>query len=148
MGTTNRRALLAVALLACGSFVFAKDPGRTSDEQARLQNSGQVMHEILNVPDDIPQDLLDKARCVVVMPSALKAAFVVGGSYRRGTMVCRTGTDFTGPWGAPARGTVCPRGNPGPCRLSENYGETCADFVEHTKRLSWWFQIKIGVFNG
>ena len=60
------------------------------------------MHEILNVPDDIPQDLIDKARCVVVMPSVLKAAFVVGGSYGRGTMVCRTGKDFTGPWGAPA----------------------------------------------
>ena len=60
------------------------------------------MQEILNVPDDIPQDLIDKARCVVVMPSVLKAAFVVGGSYGRGTMVCRTGKDFTGPWGTPA----------------------------------------------
>jgi len=60
------------------------------------------MEEILNVPDDIPQDLLDKARCVVVMPSVLKAAFIVGGSYGRGTMVCRTGKNFTGPWGAPA----------------------------------------------
>jgi lipid-binding SYLF domain-containing protein len=54
------------------------------------------------VPDNIPQDLLDKARCVIVMPSVLKAAFVVGGSYGRGTMVCRTGKDFSGPWGAPA----------------------------------------------
>jgi len=60
------------------------------------------MREILDIPDDIPQDLLDKTRCVVVMPSVLKAAFVVGGSYGRGTMVCRTGKDFTGPWGAPA----------------------------------------------
>jgi len=61
-----------------------------------------VMHEILAVPDDIPQDLIDKARCVIVMPSVLKAAFVVGGSYGRGAMVCRTGKDFTGPWSAPA----------------------------------------------
>jgi len=61
-----------------------------------------VMQEILDIPDDIPQDLLDKARCVVVMPSVLKAAFVVGGSYGRGTMVCRTGKEFSGPWGAPA----------------------------------------------
>src|SRR5437899_11386234 len=60
------------------------------------------MQETLNVPDNIPQELLDKARCVVVMPSVLKAAFVVGGSYGRGTMVCRTGKDFSGPWGAPA----------------------------------------------
>ena len=54
------------------------------------------------MPDNIPQDLLDKARCVVVMPSVLKAAFVVGGSYGRGAMVCRTGKEFSGPWGAPA----------------------------------------------
>jgi lipid-binding SYLF domain-containing protein len=81
--------------------------GRTTDENAkdehnRLQNAGTVMQEILDIPDDIPQDLLDKARCVIVMPSVLKAAFVVGGSYGRGTMVCRTGKDFSGPWGAPA----------------------------------------------
>jgi SH3 domain-containing YSC84-like protein 1 len=68
-------------------------------EQNRLQNSGKLMQEILNIPDDIPQDLLDKTRCVVVMPSVLKAAFVVGGSYGRDTMVCRTGKDFSGPWG-------------------------------------------------
>jgi len=72
------------------------------DERDRLQNAGTVIQEILDIPDDIPQDLLDKARCVVVMPSVLKAAFIVGGSYGRGTMVCRTGKDFTGPWGAPA----------------------------------------------
>jgi len=92
-------AAIAASLLAFGSLTFAKT---AKDEHDRLENSGKVMHEILNVPDDIPQDLLDKARCVVVMPSVLKAAFVVGGSYGRGTMVCRTGKDFTGPWGAPA----------------------------------------------
>jgi len=92
-------AAIAASLLALGSLTFAKT---AKDEHDRLENSGKVMHEILNVPDDIPQDLLDKARCVVVMPSVLKAAFVVGGSYGRGTMVCRTGKDFTGPWGAPA----------------------------------------------
>jgi lipid-binding SYLF domain-containing protein len=90
---------IAGGILALGSMTFASS---VKDEHDRLENSGKVMHEILNVPDDIPQDLLDKARCVVVMPSVLKAAFVVGGSYGRGTMVCRTGKDFTGPWGAPA----------------------------------------------
>ena len=60
------------------------------------------MQEILGIPDDIPQDLLDHARCVIVMPSVLKAAFIVGGSYGRGTMVCRSGKDFSGAWGAPA----------------------------------------------
>ena len=99
-----KRSLLAIAFtLFTISQVAAKDPADTAkDENQRLQNSGQVIQEILNIPDDIPQDLLDKARCVVVMPSVLKAAFVVGGSYGRGTMVCRTGKDFKGPWGAPA----------------------------------------------
>ena len=94
-----KTATIAAGFLAFASLVLAKT---AKDEHDRLENSGKVMHEILNVPDDIPQDLLDKARCVVVMPSVLKAAFVVGGSYGRGTMVCRTGKDFTGPWGAPA----------------------------------------------
>lgn len=76
-------------------------PGDTSDETKRLENSGTVMTEILNIPDDIPQDLMDKARCVAVLPSVLKAAFIVGGSYGRGAMVCRTGANFKGAWGAP-----------------------------------------------
>jgi SH3 domain-containing YSC84-like protein 1 len=94
--------VLAAGLFALAPFSFAKNPSEARAEQDRLQNAGKVMQEILNVPDDIPQDLIDKARCVVVMPSVLKAAFVVGGSYGRGTMVCRTGKDFSGPWGAPA----------------------------------------------
>src|SRR4030088_3617416 len=85
-----------------GPSLSAKNPSEAKAEQDRLQNAGKVIQEILNVPDDIPQDLLDKARCVVVMPSVLKAAFVVGGSYGRGTLICRTGTNFTGPWGSPA----------------------------------------------
>ena len=93
---------LVAGLLAPGPFLSAKGPREAKTEQDRLQNAGKVMHEVLNVPENIPQDLMDKARCVVVMPSVLKAAFVVGGSYGRGTMVCRTGKDFTGPWGAPA----------------------------------------------
>lgn len=97
----NRILAVAAGFLLFGSLLSAK-PRTAKDENDRLQNSGTVMHEILNIPDDIPQDLIDKARCVIVMPSVLKAAFVVGGSYGRGTMVCRTGRDFRGPWGAPA----------------------------------------------
>jgi len=63
---------------------------------------GTLMQEVMGVPDDIPQDLLDKAECIIVFPSVLKAAFVVGGSYGRGAMDCRTGEHFSGPWGAPA----------------------------------------------
>ncbi len=71
-------------------------------EQARLKESGDVLTEILNIPDDIPQDLLDKAECVVVMPSVKKLAIGLGGSYGRGAMVCRSGEHFTGEWGPPA----------------------------------------------
>jgi SH3 domain-containing YSC84-like protein 1 len=94
--------LVTASVLTFASLLSAKTPSNVKEEDNRLENSGKVMQEILNVPDDIPQDLINKARCVVVMPSVLKAAFVVGGSYGRGTMVCRTGKDFSGPWGAPA----------------------------------------------
>ena len=70
-------------------------------DEERLKNCGMVLKEILDVPDDIPQDLLDKADCVVIYPSVLKAAFIVGGSYGRGAMSCRKGEDFQGPWGPP-----------------------------------------------
>ena len=102
MRHTKYWVVIAASLFALRPLSSAKDPGEAKAEQDRLQNAGKVMQEILKVPDDIPQDLIDKARCVVVMPSVLKAAFVVGGSYGRGTMVCRTGKDFSGPWGAPA----------------------------------------------
>ena len=92
----------AVAILALVSVSFARVPDKKEDQEARIRNAGKVMEEILNIPDDIPQDLLDKARCVVVLPSVLKAAFVIGGSYGRGVMICRTGKDFAGSWGAPA----------------------------------------------
>lgn len=99
----NRLAVIFAGALVLAPFSFARSADENAkDERNRLQNAGTVMQEILDIPDDIPQDLLDKARCVVVMPSVLKAAFVVGGSYGRGAMVCRTGKDFTGPWGAPA----------------------------------------------
>src|ERR1700690_1921577 len=71
-------------------------------EQNRLENCGVVMQEIMNIPDNIPQEVMDKAECVIVFPSVLKAAFVVGASYGRGAMICRTGEHFRGPWGAPA----------------------------------------------
>jgi lipid-binding SYLF domain-containing protein len=97
-------------LLSClGSLLFVVAPlfaevasasDQTKDDE-RLKNCGTVLKEILDVPDDIPQDLLDRADCVVVFPSVLKAAFIVGGSYGRGAMSCRKGDDFRGPWGAP-----------------------------------------------
>jgi lipid-binding SYLF domain-containing protein len=97
-------------LLAClNCILFAIAPlfaevanasDQTKDDD-RLRNCGMVLKEILDVPDNIPQDLLDKADCVVVFPSVVKAAFIVGASYGRGAMSCRKGDDFRGPWGAP-----------------------------------------------
>src|ERR1700758_2466225 len=78
----------------------ARAANKDKDED-RLKDCGTVLKEILDIPDNIPQDLLDKADCLVVYPSVLKAAFVVGGSYGRGAMTCRQGDDFRGPWGAP-----------------------------------------------
>src|SRR6202049_4790382 len=87
--------------LALSTLAVAR-PASEKEERERLANAGRVVKKILDVPDNIPQDCLDKARCVVVLPSVVKAAFVVGGSYGRGVMVCRRGKDFSGPWGAPA----------------------------------------------
>jgi lipid-binding SYLF domain-containing protein len=98
----KRSILVALGILTLASLTFANEEDRQKREEDRLQNADLVMQEILKVPDNIPQGLLDKARCVIVMPSVLKGAFVIGGSYGRGVMVCRTGKNFSGPWGAPA----------------------------------------------
>jgi len=78
-------------------------PAQAGNKEAdRVENSGRVLKEILNIPDNIPQELLDKAECVIVIPSVLKFAIGFGGSYGRGVMTCRTGQHFTGPWSAPS----------------------------------------------
>ncbi len=95
-----KRSLIGAARITLAAVsVFASDLNK---EQKRLEESGVVMQEVLNVPDNIPHELLEKAECVIVFPNMLKAAFVVGGQYGRGAMVCRTGNKFRGPWGAPA----------------------------------------------
>ncbi len=95
---TNLMSVLLLDLPILSSSASAA--GAEKDED-RLRNGGTVLKEILDVPDDIPHDLLDKADCVVVFPSVLKAAFIFGGSYGRGAMSCRRGEDFKGSWGAP-----------------------------------------------
>jgi lipid-binding SYLF domain-containing protein len=92
-----RKLTFGVCILFAATTVFA-----ANKEQKRLENSGTVMQEVMGVPDNIPQELLEKAECIIVFPSVLKAAFVVGGDYGRGAMVCRTGEHFNGPWGSPA----------------------------------------------
>jgi lipid-binding SYLF domain-containing protein len=92
-----RKLTVGVCILFVAGGLYA-----ANKEQKRLENSGVVMEEIMNTPENIPQELLEKAECVIVFPSVLKAAFGIGGSYGRGAMVCRTGEHFKGPWGAPA----------------------------------------------
>src|SRR5450432_799265 len=89
---------LAVALLIAVISLPAFGQKKESD---RVANAGTVIQEILNIPDDIPQSVIDKADCVVVLPSVLKFAIGIGGSYGRGVMTCRGGQEFKGPWGAP-----------------------------------------------
>jgi lipid-binding SYLF domain-containing protein len=98
----KRWAIVMIGILALAPVTFASDHDGAKKQEDRIANASAVMSEILNVPDNIPRDLLDKARCVVVIPSVVKAAFIIGGDYGRGTMICRTGAGFTGPWGAPA----------------------------------------------
>jgi lipid-binding SYLF domain-containing protein len=89
---------LAAAFLILAGNIFASK----EDVEKRLDECGLVMKEIMNIPEGIPQDLIDKAECVAVMPSVKKAAFGIGGSYGKGALVCRSGKNFDGPWGAPA----------------------------------------------
>jgi lipid-binding SYLF domain-containing protein len=92
-----RKTLLGFSLtLVLALPLFAQDK-----ESDRVENAGKVMQEILNAPDSIPQSVLDKADCVVILPSVLKFAIGIGGSYGRGVMTCRGGKNFHGHWGAP-----------------------------------------------
>lgn len=100
----TRKSIFAFGLCLGLSAMLTATCARAADEEKdeeRLKNAGTVLNEILNVPDDIPQRLLDKADCIIVFPSVIKAAFGVGGSYGRGAMTCRQGEHFDGKWGAP-----------------------------------------------
>jgi lipid-binding SYLF domain-containing protein len=86
-------AVMGCLILATSAF---------SDEKERLEQSATVLEEILDMPETIPKDLLDKAECVVVLPSVKKFALGIGGKYGRGAMVCRSADDFMGKWGPPS----------------------------------------------
>src|ERR1700752_4857892 len=92
-----RKLTLGVFIMFVAGSLYA-----ANKEQKRLENSGTVLQEVMGVPDNIPQELLEKAECVIVVPSVKKLAFGVGADYGRGAMVCRTGEHFRGPWGSPA----------------------------------------------
>lgn len=96
-GGSMKRKWIVVGLLT----MVALPVTAQKKEEERVGNAGKVMKEILAARDSIPQSVLDKADCVVVLPSVVKFALGIGGSYGRGVMTCRGGKDFRGKWGAP-----------------------------------------------
>jgi len=92
------RKLIAIAIL----LSIAAPGSAQKKEEERLHESAEVMKEILDIPEGIPQNILNKAECVIVIPTVLKFAIGIGGSYGRGAITCRTGKTHTGPWSAPA----------------------------------------------
>jgi SH3 domain-containing YSC84-like protein 1 len=98
--SSMKKALSVLVTLALAAWPLTGALADTK-EQSRLENCGMVLHEIMNVPDNIPANLVDKAECVIVFPSVLKGGFIVGGALGRGAMICRSGEHFNGPWGTP-----------------------------------------------
>jgi lipid-binding SYLF domain-containing protein len=92
---------ISLLLLLCAMLLPALAEDNDKEED-RVQEAGQVLKEIINIPDNIPKDLVDRAECVIVLPSVKKFAIGIGGSYGRGVVTCRGGAHFTGPWGPPA----------------------------------------------
>lgn len=89
--------LIAMSLALCSMPLSAQN-----EEADRIREAGTVLQEIVNIPDNIPQDLLEKSECVVVLPSVKKFAIGIGGSAGKGVMTCRMGDKFSGLWSAPA----------------------------------------------
>ena len=88
--TLATAALSGVSLLA-----------RADEPSERVTAAAQVFKELAGTPEGLPMSVLNKADCVIILPSVKKGGFIVGGQYGKGVMSCRSGTDFTGKWGAP-----------------------------------------------
>jgi lipid-binding SYLF domain-containing protein len=99
---TMEESMRILATSVSAALLFAGLTWAQKKEQDRLRECGVVMKEVLDVPDGIPQELLDKAECVIIFPSVKKFAVGIGGSYGRGALVCRGGRNYSGPWGPPA----------------------------------------------
>jgi len=100
MDMSERISLISVIGLAF--FLLLNPLQAANDAEKRVSECTRVLKEVLDIPEGIPQSLLDKAECVVVIPSVKKFAFGFGGSYGRGAMICRSGQKQDGPWGAPS----------------------------------------------
>jgi lipid-binding SYLF domain-containing protein len=97
----SSNAKVGLLVVVCLVFTISVSAGN-EEELERLGECAKVAKEVLDIPEGLPQDLLDKAECVLVIPSVKKFALGFGGSYGKGAMICRKGSDFKGPWGTPA----------------------------------------------
>jgi SH3 domain-containing YSC84-like protein 1 len=98
----EKRAILLTMAGACLLIPGIAIAADNEKELERVTESGNVMKELLDSPSGVPISVLNKAECVIVLPSVKKAGFIVGASYGRGVMTCRGGDNFNGPWSAPA----------------------------------------------
>lgn len=96
------RLRTCIVIFAIATFALSLAIAKDSDDEQRLQKAAQVLGEVINIPDNIPQDLIDKSECVIVLPSVKKFAIGFGASWGKGAMVCRGGEKFDGKWGTPA----------------------------------------------
>ena len=88
--------------ILCLSLIASVWADSGEKEKDRITDSENVLKDILNAPDKgVPESVLGGTKCIITIPSVKKAAFIVGASYGRGVMTCRTGEDFKGPWSAP-----------------------------------------------
>ena len=98
----QKKRMIALTMVGlCLSFTGIVSADDNAKEQERVKESGTVMQELANASSGVPIGLLNKAECVIVLPSVKKAGFIVGASYGRGVMTCRGGANFKGPWSAP-----------------------------------------------
>jgi SH3 domain-containing YSC84-like protein 1 len=89
--------MMFVALLSLATTSWAQSARESSTE--RLSNAGKVLHEVMAAPDNgIPEEVLEHAKCVAVVPNMIKGGFIVGGRHGRGVATCRTSAG----WSAPA----------------------------------------------
>jgi lipid-binding SYLF domain-containing protein len=101
-GMKSIRLRTCIVIFAIATFALSLAIAKDSDDEQRLQKAAQVLGEVINIPDNIPQDLIDKSECVIVLPSVKKFAIGFGASWGKGAMVCRGGEKFDGKWGTPA----------------------------------------------
>jgi len=93
---TSLSWMAGLAVLMCLLMPVLAKAADSKDQDARLQAAGDVLKDMFNGPSGVPLDVLNKAECVIVLPSVKKAGFIVGAQYGKGAMTCRSGSNFDG----------------------------------------------------